>query len=84
MGIPPINYNPFHIPCRGLIIKNVTLDDGGSYKCKATQSGFGITDFRDLVIHLKIERELNKKSFTWVLQIGSTSGTFNEGLFDAA
>ena len=41
-----------------MIIKNVTLDDNGSYKCKATQSGYGITDFRDLVIHLKIEREL--------------------------
>ena len=44
---------------RGLIIKNVTVDDGGSYKCKATQSDFGITDFRDLVIHLKIEREFD-------------------------
>ena len=45
--------------CRGLVIKNVTVDDGGSYKYKATQSGYGITDFRDLVIHLKIEREFD-------------------------
>ena len=53
-----LRYECVSFGCRGLIIKNVTVDDGGSYKCKATQSGYGITDFRDLVIHLKIEREL--------------------------
>ena len=54
-----MRYTGVSFCCRGLIIKNVTLDDSGSYKCKATQSGYGITDFRDLVIHLKIERELS-------------------------
>ena len=59
MGGHPRLYFAFRLTSRGLIIKNVTVDDGGSYKCKATQSGYGITDFRDLVIHLKIEREFD-------------------------
>lgn len=48
----------YDISSRGLVIKNVSTGDGGSYKCKATQSDYGITDFKDLVISLKVEREL--------------------------
>lgn len=41
----------------GLLIRNITKADKGSYKCKATQLENGITDFQDLVIQLLVERE---------------------------
>jgi hypothetical protein len=41
----------------GLIINNVTKADQGNYKCKATQLEDGVSDFKDLVIQLKVQRE---------------------------
>jgi hypothetical protein len=35
----------------------VTLDDGGLYVCRATQSNPMIADFREMNITLKIQRE---------------------------
>ena len=43
---------------KGLIIRNITKADQGSYKCKATQFESGIVDFQDLVINLKVQRKL--------------------------
>ncbi len=40
----------------GLLIRNVTQADRGSYKCKATQMEEYITDFKELVITLKVQR----------------------------
>ena len=41
----------------GLVLYNVTREDQGNYKCKATQIEEGITDFRDMVIDLRVQRE---------------------------
>ena len=41
----------------GLVIYNVTKADQGNYKCKATQLEDGVSDFKDLVIQLKVQRE---------------------------
>ncbi|XP_057375021.1 neural cell adhesion molecule 1-B-like [Daphnia carinata] len=40
-----------------LSIKEVTLDDGGLYVCRATQSNPMIADFREMNITLKIQHE---------------------------
>lgn len=40
-----------------LNIKEVTLDDGGLYVCRATQSNPMIADFREMNITLKIQRK---------------------------
>ncbi len=42
----------------GLLIRRLGRDDAGSYKCKATQMHEQITDFKDLLIELKVQREL--------------------------
>lgn len=41
----------------GLVIINVTKADQGNYKCKATQLEDGVSDFKDLVIQLKVQRK---------------------------
>ena len=46
----------------GLIIRNVTKADQGSYKCKARQLENGVTDFKDIVLQLKVQRESFQKS----------------------
>ena len=43
----------------GLVIRNVTKSDQGSYKCKARQLENGVTDFRDIVIQLKVQRRIS-------------------------
>ena len=40
-----------------LVIRNITKEDKGNYKCKATQLENGVTDFQERVIRLKIERK---------------------------
>lgn len=40
-----------------LNIKEVTLEDGGLYVCRATQSNPSIADFKEMNITLKIQRE---------------------------
>ena len=40
----------------GLTIKEVTLDDGGLYVCRAMQSNPMISDFKEMNITLKIRR----------------------------
>ena len=47
----------YKVTKQGLVIYNVSKEDQGSYKCKATQFDEGITDFKDMVIELKVERE---------------------------
>lgn len=47
----------------GLVIRNVTKDDQGTYKCKAIQMSEGITDFKDLLITLKVERKFRARIF---------------------
>ena len=48
----------------GLIIRNVTKADQGSYKCKARQLENGVTDFKDIVLQLKVQRESFQKSLS--------------------
>ena len=40
-----------------LVIQNITKEDKGNYKCKATQLENGFTDFGWRVIELKVERK---------------------------
>ncbi len=47
----------YEVQSEGLLIRNVTRADQGSYKCKATQMEDGITDFRDMVVALRVQRE---------------------------
>lgn len=42
-----------------LKIKEVTLQDGGTYTCRATQSNLAISDFKEMNITLKIQRKLS-------------------------
>ena len=46
-----------------LRIRNVGQADKGTYKCKATQMEDGITDFRDMVIQLKVQRKSSAVNF---------------------
>jgi len=48
----------------GLLIREVTREDAGSYKCAATQMEAGITDFATMVIELKVQREFEIKELT--------------------
>ena len=48
----------YKVTPEGLIISNVTKADQGNYKCKATQLEEGISDFKDLVIQLKVQRKI--------------------------
>ena len=41
----------------GLVIRNITQNDKGAYKCKATQIGEDITDFQDMIIQLRVQRK---------------------------
>lgn len=53
-----INIAPRHkVIDNNLSIKEVTLDDGGLYVCRATQSNPMIADFREMNITLKIQRK---------------------------
>lgn len=47
----------YQVTDAGLVIRNITQTDRGSYKCKATQSEEGVTDFQDMVIALKVQHE---------------------------
>ena len=47
----------YKVTPEGLIISNVTKGDQGNYKCKATQLEDGVSDFKDLVIQLKVQRK---------------------------
>ena len=48
----------------GLVIRNVTKSDQGSYKCKARQLENGVTDFRDIVIQLKVQRRISHSNLS--------------------
>jgi hypothetical protein len=41
----------------GLFIKDVTLDDGGDYSCRAMQTNSMVTDFKEIPIKLIIQRK---------------------------
>ena len=43
-----------------LVIRNITREDKGNYKCKATQLENGVTDFQERVIKLKVQRKDEK------------------------
>ena len=47
----------------GLHIEQVTLEDGGLYVCRGTQTHPMISDFKEMNITLKIQRESNHFSF---------------------
>lgn len=48
----------YHVTEEGdLVIQNITKEDKGNYKCKATQLENGFTDFGWRVIQLKVERK---------------------------
>ena len=50
----------YHVTEEGdLVIQNITKEDKGNYKCKATQLENGFTDFGWRVIQLKVERKKN-------------------------
>ena len=41
----------------GLVIRNITQNDKGAYKCKATQVDEDITDFQEKIIQLRVQRK---------------------------
>ena len=49
----------------GLFIKDVTLDDGGDYSCRAMQTNSMVTDFKEIPIKLIIQRKYSP--CTWTL-----------------
>jgi len=44
-----------------LVIKDVSQEDKGAYKCKAIQLDEDITDFQDMIIDLRVQRKFEKK-----------------------
>ena len=53
-----IGLQKYHVTETGdLVIQNITKEDRGNYKCKATQLENGFTDFGARVIQLKVERK---------------------------
>ena len=46
----------YSVTPEGLVIFNVSKIDQGHYKCKATQLEDGVSDFKDMVIQLKVQR----------------------------
>ena len=40
------------------MVNNVTLEDAGDYACKAVQVSSRITEMKDLIIDVKVHREL--------------------------
>ena len=47
----------YQVTSEGLVIKNITQNDKGTYKCNARQLDEDIADFQDMIIQLLIERE---------------------------
>ena len=47
----------YQVTSEGLVIKNITQNDKGAYKCNARQLDEDIADFQDMIIQLLIERE---------------------------
>ena len=47
----------YRVTADGLVIRNITQNDKGAYKCKATQIGEDITDFQDMIIQLRVQRK---------------------------
>ena len=51
------NNRKYKVTSDGLVIKNITQNDKGAYKCKATQIDDEITDFQELIIQLRVQRK---------------------------
>ena len=50
----------YKVTSEGLVIRNISQADKGAYKCKATQIDEDITDFQELIIQLRVQREYFK------------------------
>ena len=61
----------------GLTIKEVTLDDGGLYVCRAMQSNPMISDFKEMNITLKIRRNNFLSSFPILNNYLNINNTLN-------
>jgi len=61
----------------GLVIRNITQNDKGAYKCKATQIGEDITDFQDMIIQLRVQHEPIWTAQQRSIFYGFISGTSN-------
>ena len=47
----------YRVTADGLVIRNITQNDKGAYKCKATQIDDDITEFQDIIIQLRVQRK---------------------------
>ena len=47
----------YEVTPEGLVIKDVSQEDKGAYKCKAIQLDEDITDFQDMIIDLRVQRK---------------------------
>ena len=70
----------YQVTSEGLVIKNITQNDKGAYKCNARQLDEDIADFQDMIIQLLIEREYYRNMNYFLLKfvvIQGTSGLFH-------
>ena len=56
----------YQVTSEGLVIKNITQNDKGAYKCNARQLDEDIADFQDMIIQLLIEREYIHRNMNYV------------------
>ena len=64
----------YQVTSEGLVIKNITQNDKGAYKCNARQLDEDIADFQDMIIQLLIEREYILEYELFFTEICSHSG----------
>lgn len=67
----------YQVTSEGLVIKNITQNDKGAYKCNARQLDEDIADFQDMIIQLLIEHEPKWRPGLKNQFYGFISGTSN-------